>query len=273
MAESEPIRSASNEQFRQLREIATSARERRTHGRMLLDGVHLLECFARTGVLAEVVAASESGLASPEVRRCFEDTPARRRIRLEDRLFARLSDVATPSGVLALVPIPDPEPNDPAWRHDAVLLDALQDAGNVGTILRTAAAAGMPCVAAGPGTADLWSPKVLRAGMGAHFALRLRAHADLAAIGAAARGQVIAATGDGETDLYGLDLTRPTLWIFGSEGQGVSEAMRGVASIRARIPIAAGTESLNVAAAAAICLFEQRRQRSATITQAPVTLT
>jgi TrmH family RNA methyltransferase len=149
-----------------------------------------------------------------------------------------------------------------ALDSDIVYLDGVQDPGNVGTLLRTAAAAGITTVIAGPATAFVWSPRVLRAAMGAHFALHLSDDTPLTEVRQRFGGEVLAADPAGD-DLYAADWGRGrTLWIFGSEGQGLSADARAAASRCLRIPLAAGVESLNVAAAAAVCLFEQRRRRA-----------
>jgi TrmH family RNA methyltransferase len=145
----------------------------------------------------------------------------------------------------------------------------VQDAGNVGTILRSAAAAGVVDVLLGPGCAGAWTMKVLRAAQGAHFSLQIREQADLlAAVRASAVMSVATVACEGQ-DLYQLDLSGPVLWLLGSEGAGLSPSLRAAAGAAITIPIAAATESLNVAATAAVCLFEARRQRRQTKRPAP----
>ena len=137
----------------------------------------------------------------------------------------------------------------------------MQDAGNVGTILRTAAAAGVRDIVLGEGCAGAWSMRVLRAAQGAHFGLAIREQADLAEIVRNYGGLAVATVVHGGTPLYELDLRGPVAWIFGNEGAGVSGTLAVAAKARATIPMASGSESLNVAAAAAVCLFEALRQR------------
>lgn len=240
--------------------IGASAKERRIHARTLIDGPHLVRAYAAQVGSVKTLIASESGLRNDEVAGLFERCHADRRVVFSDRVFERVSPVAHPVGLLALIAIPVDNP-DPAPWPDGVLIDAIQDAGNVGSILRSAAAAGIARVATGEGSADVWSPKVLRAGMGAHFNLTLHAGQALTAIARMATGNVIVASGDAGASIYDLDLRSPSIWIFGAEGQGVSSELRAIAAVEARIPMAPGAESLNVAAAAAICLFEQARQR------------
>ncbi len=170
--------------------------------------------------------------------------------------------------MLAEIEIP-PAPDWTALSVDAVYLDGVQDPGNVGTLLRTAAAAGVRRVIVGPGTAYAWSPKVMRAAMGAHFVLHIAEGVAAADAARGFEGTVLAADVGGE-DLYAAEWGRaPTLWLFGSEGQGLSPDAAAVAQRRLRIPLATGVESLNVAAAAAVCLFEQARRRRAGRSGAP----
>ena len=254
------ISSRDNPFVRELRALTASASARRQSQVALLDGAHLVSAAALAGAVLDSVAVSEAGLARAEVRALFDSTAAARRLVLADRIFEQLSPLASPSGILATVRVPAAQPL-PALLGDAVLLDAVQDTGNAGTILRTCAAAGIGRVLGTVGTAFFWSPKVLRAAMGAHFGLMLHESVEVGAALAAARGQVLVARGDAQETVFDIDLTGPTLWVFGNEGSGVGRAVRESSHRGVRLPMAAGVESLNVAAAAAICLYEQVRQR------------
>jgi TrmH family RNA methyltransferase len=141
-----------------------------------------------------------------------------------------------------------------------VFLEGIQDAGNVGAILRSAAAFDVRHAVLGKGCADAWSPKVLRAGMGAHFAMQLL-EGDLAeAIGRFA-GTLCCTVPRGGIALAEAQLSGRTGWLFGSEGQGVSDTLAARADLKLSIPMPGGAESLNVAAAAAICFYEWSRRR------------
>jgi TrmH family RNA methyltransferase len=169
--------------------------------------------------------------------------------------------VETPSGLVGVAALPATVAVDP--QKDAILLDGVQDPGNVGTLLRTAAAAGIGQALLGPGCAAAWSPKVLRAGQGAHFAMNVVEDADLAGFMAGYRGTTVVTTlGPDARSLYAVDLDGPLAWIFGSEGQGVRQELLAAARLQVRIPMPGAVESLNVAAAAAVCLFETVRRRS-----------
>jgi RNA methyltransferase, TrmH family len=255
------IASRENALYKTLARLAGSSRARRESRAAILDGPHLVAAFRASGGTADTLVASESGYARDEVRTLFEETPARARVLLADRLFDSLAQVATPTGILAVVTAPGPE-RVPAALETCLLLEGIQDPGNLGSILRTAAAAGVRQVLLAPGCVFAWSPKVLRAGQGAHFGLSIHEGAPLAALAERFPGQVVVTDPHADASVFDLDLTGPVAWIFGCEGGGVSPELAARATVRARIPMPGSAESLNVAAAAAICLFEQVRQRA-----------
>jgi TrmH family RNA methyltransferase len=167
-------------------------------------------------------------------------------------------------GVIAVVPAPSPKPAAPA--DFCLLIDDVQDPGNVGSMLRTAAAAGVRQVLLSKQCAFAWSPKVLRAGQGAHFLVDVFENVDLAGWAASYRaggGDVIAATAAGGTSLFAATLTGRIGVAVGNEGAGLSPALLEQATQRVTIPMPGGMESLNAAAATAVCLFECVRQRGA----------
>lgn len=256
------ITSRDNPTFKELRALAGSTRERRSRNRTLLDGMHLVDAYSARLGAPELLVLNEQGAKSDELRRFLLEHPQTETILLPDALFAEVSPVSTPSGVLAMIGIPAARPRT---GHDGsfVLLDAIQDAGNLGSILRTAAAAGMSEVFLGRGCAQAWSPRVLRAAMGAHFQLSIQEHADLAAILQAYPGMSVSTSLASRQSLYALALTGPVAWLFGNEGAGLSPELEILTARSVRIPMPGGTESLNVAAAAAICLFEEVRQKLA----------
>ena len=256
------LTSRDNPTVKHLHALATSARDRRASGETLLDGAHLLEVALARGAGLRRVAVSESGRRQPEIAALLAACPPEICVELPDRLFAHVSPVDAPSGVLATMAIPA-QPTGAGPLGSCVVLDGVQDPGNLGTILRTAAAAGVPEVLLTPGCAQAWAPRVLRAAMGAHFGLAIREGVDVAAALAGYPGQILAADLRDSVELYDLDLRGPVAWLFGSEGQGLSAAVAGLATGRVLIPMPGGMESLNVGVAAGVCLFEQLRQRRA----------
>ena len=172
-------------------------------------------------------------------------------------LFKGFSGLESPAGIGFVYDLPAPAALAPGVA--SVVLDRVQDAGNVGSILRSAAAFGVRQVLSIKGTAALWSPKVLRAGMGAHFALDLIEGLEPEALEQLQVPTVATSSHAGHT-LHTAALPSPCAWVFGHEGQGVGELLLARCALQVRIDQPGGEESLNVAAAAAICLFESARQ-------------
>jgi TrmH family RNA methyltransferase len=260
------IVSSANPVFRELLSLSRSARERRSEGLSVVEGVHLLETFvSRHGAPRQLFLPQRSQStieAQPEgelarIVRAAGLEP----VVLADRLFGQVSQVENGPGPLAVVVTPRPVlPQRIA--EDAIYLDRVQDPGNVGSILRSCAAVGVSRVIAAPGTAFCWSPKVLRAAMGAHFHLDIHEGVPpdelLARLGVGA----IATAAGAERTLYEVDLRPPRVWLLGNEGQGLERALLTAPGLtRVAIPQTPAVESLNVGVAAAVCLYEQLRQR------------
>ncbi|MGB0127463.1 MAG: RNA methyltransferase [Rhodocyclaceae bacterium] len=256
------ITSRENAHFKWWRQLADSGRERRRQGKTVLDGAHLLEAYlSRVGV-PSALAISDQGFTRPEICRLVDQCAGCEMSQFSDALFADISPVDTPTGLLSAIDIPA-APVNPRIDGSCVVLDGVQDAGNVGSILRSTAAGGVKWALFSPGCAQAWSPKVLRAAMGAHFSLKLVEAVDVASVLGRYTGRIIATKPDASADLFGLDIAGPVAWLFGSEGGGLSPELLDLATDLVRIPMAGATESLNVAAAAAICLFEAVRQADA----------
>jgi TrmH family RNA methyltransferase len=254
------IVSRDNAHFRELEKLCRSGRQRHRDGRIVLDGAHLIESYAQRFGPPDEIVVSETGEGRAEIAQCLAKHSGAAAI-LTDTLFSELATVDTPSGIMAIAGLPrcgkDPDPS-----ADAVLLDGIQDPGNLGSILRSAAAAGFGQILLSPGCAQAWSPKTLRAAMGAHFLLDIHENRDLPGFLAGYLGKSIVTAPDAALELYALDLARPHAWVFGSEGRGACPEVSACAGLRIRIPMPGGVESLNVGAAAAICLFETVRQRA-----------
>jgi RNA methyltransferase, TrmH family len=251
------IQSRDNPFFKTLKRLAESARERRKTGLTLLDGVHLVEAYEVACGSVETLVLAESATTTGEIADYVGERDC---VVLADSLMRDIGLVDTPSGLLAVAKLPASSAKiDLA--QDAVLLDGVQDPGNVGTLLRTAAAAGVKQVLLSPGCAATWSPKVLRAGQGAHFVLSIHEEADLADFMASYRGTTAVTCLDGSSSLYEAGWNGPLAWVFGAEGLGVRSELIAAAGLRVRIPMPGAVESLNVGAAAAVCLFEMVRRR------------
>jgi TrmH family RNA methyltransferase len=258
------ISSRDNPFYKELVKLASSSQARRKAGRTLLDGVHVCQSWLELRGAPAHCIVSEEALHNPEVADIVARCESLRAhvTALPEALFGALSQVE--HGVNLLFMVETPAPVQPAaLTVSAVLLDGVQDPGNVGSILRSAGAAGITQVFCSAGTAFCWSPKVLRAAMGAHFVLEIFENVDLAALIDASTIPVLAMSGYAKRALYEVDLRGPVAWLLGHEGQGVAEDLMARATHQVVIPHAGQVESLNVAAAAAICFFEQLRQRAA----------
>ena len=252
------IASRDNPRVRVWKKLQTDARERRSRRRVLLEGVHLITTYLdRVGAPRELIV-SQPALANHEVA-ALSRRLRRAPVVVSDAVFAAFANTENPVGIAAEIDLPDGDPDLSGSRH-CVLIEGVQDAGNLGAILRSAAAFGIDSVVIGPGSADPWSPKVLRAAMGGHFFLRIAEVINLAPKTSEFSGLKVCTVPQGGESLAQLDLTGPVAWILGSEGGGISASLQLSADVRAQIPMPGGTESLNVAAAAAICFYERSRQ-------------
>lgn len=254
------VTSRDNAAFKAMAKLASSSSERRRQGLSLIEGAHLLEAFLESGERPREVLVKRTGLDNPEIARLIAASAPARVTILSDTLFDALSGVPAPAGVIACVPTPAAR-KVPTAATLVLLLEDIQDPGNVGTLLRSAAAAGAGHVLLSPKCAFAWSPKVLRAAMGAHFALNIVEGADLEGFAGIYRGTTIALTVEGEASLYDLDLREPVAFVIGNEGAGLSESIKAHVSKHARIPMPGRMESLNAAIAGSLCLFETVRQR------------
>jgi len=248
------ISSRDNALLVKLRKLAQDGSGYRRLGAVWLEGEHLCSALRTRGGAAEQAVVSESAWRRPELSALARHAP--KVAPVADALFAGISALPSPAGIGLVLPLPAVPAIDP--QAASVVLDRVQDAGNVGSILRSAAAFGVRQVLAIKGTAALWSPKVLPAGMGAHFGLTLLEGLDEAELGAL-QLPLVATSSHAEAALPTAPLPRPCAWVLGHEGQGVSEALLARCALTVRIPQPGGEESLNVAAAAAVCLYESSR--------------
>lgn len=255
------ITSAANAGFKAWLRLALHPRESRLQARALAEGLHLAQAALDASMAIEAVLLRREG-AGTDAARLAGEAMARGAVgyELAGTLYDRLSPVEHGSGLIFVIEVPAHAAPTKA-RHDMLYLDGVQDPGNVGTLLRTAAAAGVREVLASPATAALWAPKTLRAGQGAQFRLRLHEQVAAEALPGLLDGTWIGAEAAGAASLWSTPLPSAAVgWIFGAEGSGLSDAARSACRLLVSIPIDRGVESLNVAAAAAVCLFERQRR-------------
>lgn len=260
------ISSRDNPRLALVRRLSKDPTAYRRAGQVWLEGDHLLRaCVARGWPLPTVLMAA-SAWEHSDLRALALN--AQQLLLLPDALFHELSALPSPSAIGALIDRPDALEAPAALDAvDTVILDRVQDAGNVGSILRSAAAMGVKQVLALQGCAALWSPKVLRGAMGAHFALRLGESLHLSQLAHLQLPFLATSSHDGahgEILMHESVLPSPCAWVFGHEGQGLDAEVIRRCQMTLRIAQPGGEESLNVAAAAAICLHESLRQRTGT---------
>ena len=250
------IQSRDNPQFKRWLSLVEKPRIARQQGVTLLEGVHLCSTYlAQCGQPIRVIL-TENTLLNREAEDLLKGINVDV-IRLHGALAKTLSQVET--GILLWFEVPILEkPLPEKISTDCLILDNLQDPGNVGTILRSAAAAKIDHVVALTGTASIWSPKVLRAGMGAHFYLQVW-ETSWCEIQSRLALPLYATSPYAVDTIYQTNLRDPCAWVFGHEGQGVCREILQSAKTLS-IPQPGGIESLNVAAAASICMFEKLRQ-------------
>jgi len=258
----EPLRitSRDNPLLQRLRRLAQDGSAYRRLRQVWLEGDHLCGALRARGGAAAQAVLSEEAWDDPRLRE-LASWAAKVAI-VPAPLFAGVSALESPARIGYVLDLP---PAAPVQAEVAtVVLDRVQDPGNVGSILRSAAAFGVVQVLALKGTVALWSPKVLRAGMGAHFGLHLAEGLEEDAL-AALRLPLVATSSHAGQDLPRARLQWPCAWVLGHEGQGVADTLLARCALQVRIPQPGGEESLNVAAAAAVCLYESARQRLAAV--------
>ncbi|MFM0479489.1 RNA methyltransferase [Paraburkholderia strydomiana] len=256
------ITSRDNPLYKRLKALAGSTHQQRRSGHALLEGFHLASAYLDVAGQPEMCVVTDGALRHDEAQAIVSRIDEQRIVTLPDALFGQLSNVVHGVGILLLVEklaMPLPE----KVVQTCVVLDGVQDAGNVGSILRSAAAAGIQHVFCAPGTAYAWSSKVLRSGMGAHFLLRIYEDVEAQTLIDRLAVPVVITDSHSAAAIYDCDLSGQLAWVFGNEGAGVSQIWREAVSLRVTIPQPGGMESLNVAAAAAVCVFEQCRQQRA----------
>ncbi len=267
------ILSRDNPFYKELARISGSARQRDKSKLTLLDGAHLLTAYLDNGNQPRHILVNSAALRDKEIAGLLQrekDVPI---TRLDDKLFAGLSELNSPSGIIALIDLPKPAGSIVDCRFP-LLLEDIQDPGNLGSMLRSAAAAGCDAAFLSPGCADAWSPKVLRAAMGGHFALCIYEQQDLPGVAKSfceqpqrglpaypAAGSLLATNPYANLSLYDCDLRGRVAFMIGNEGAGLSVELLNLATHQLSIPMPGKVDSLNAAAATAICLFEAVRQR------------
>ena len=252
------ITSRDNPHVRRWRELTRDARARRKQRRVMIEGENLVAAFLQSGKTVENLILSKTGSGRSDFAELAKRSGKSPAV-LADAVFRSIVDAEAPAGIAAEILLP-PAAEELNTARSCIFLEAVQDAGNVGTLLRSAAAFGIPHAVLGPSCADAWSPKTLRAAAGAHFSMQVADSADIAAAMDDFHGKIVCTVPRGGMAISIADLSGRIGWIFGAEGRGVSDALAARAALQVTIPMPGGAESLNVAAAAAICFYEFSRR-------------
>ncbi|TXD96590.1 RNA methyltransferase [Psychrobacter frigidicola] len=253
------VTSDKNQTVKLAKALLTQARQRKKQGQTVLEGVHLIDAALRSDYPFAQILLAESAQHHAEVQQILTRLPTYISILvLSDALYQSIRSLGAGIDIMAIVNIPMPRLS--MITSDCLILNDVQDSGNVGTLLRTAAAVGIDTVLCTSATAQAWSPKTLRAGMGAQFALSIYENLSVADVLNCVQIPLLATSSHTDTLIYEHDLQAPVAWIMGHEGQGVCAELMQCATPIA-LPQPNGQESLNVAIAGSLCLYETLRQR------------
>jgi TrmH family RNA methyltransferase len=259
------ITSTSNQNIKLVRSLLQDKRTREEKGLFVVEGVRMAEEILASGIEPELIlyssALSEKG---KQVLAVLSES-AKNNLEVEVSLLDRVSDTGTSQGILVVAS----KPNNPIPDQlDFILvLDQINNPGNLGTILRTAHACGVEGVFLTPNSADIYNPKVVRAGMGAHFKMPIQIKSPLEILEFCKNGTdpaftLLASVVDGGTSCWDMNLQQPICLIIGNESIGISSELTTMATEQIHIPMQSNAESLNAAIAASILIYEVLRQRS-----------
>lgn len=252
------LESKDNPKIKHLRGLIEQNSYRKKQGQTVLEGSHLCLAWLEQNRKINAIFTTENALKHPDLNDILDQYQGTVFV-IGESLYKDLSTLGTTLACLAIVDLPSSS-QALDYQADTLILENVQDPGNVGTLLRSAAAAGIQQIVCTKGSASLWSPRVLRAGMGAHFSLQTFENIQLEEILEQFKIPVYVTSSHRSTSLYVKDLSQPCVWILGNEGQGVSDYALAHAEA-VTIPQPGGQESLNVAVAGSVCFFEMVRQR------------
>lgn len=259
----QPITSIFNSNIKHAAALLAQHRYRKKNAQTVIEGVHLLEAYCKHNLPIKQVILSQTAYTHPEVINLLTDTECtsinpKNIVITTDALYKKIRTLGDGVDIMALIDTPMPTLGNIST--DCLILDGLQDTGNIGTLLRTAAAVGISTIITTPNTAHLWSPKCLRAGMGAHFSIKIYEQICANTLLQKIKLPLYATSSHTDKVIYQHNLTHPMAWVFGHEGQGVSDVLLKNATAIA-LPQPGGQESLNVGVAGSVCLYEMLRQR------------
>lgn len=256
------ISSAQNQKYKELVQLSKKQSERNKHGKIILEGAHLAKEYLKTYGAPKLCVFTDKSLNNEEavdIINACEDLGSDL-WQIAEGMYSKISPVVNGIGLILVAD--KPELKDIDYAANSIILENIQDPGNLGTIMRSASAAGIEQIICSRDCVSVYSPKVMRAGMGAHFRLNIIENRDLIEDVSLFEVPVVATSLEADKSIYNEDLRNNIAWIFGNEGAGVSAEILKMADKKVIIPQANDLESLNVAMAATICAFEQMRQKN-----------
>ena len=252
------ISSAQNPTIKHAHALLTNHRTRKKSMQTVLEGVHLLTAYLDKGLAVDKLVISETAIHHPEIAPIIAQMDERAIITITDKLYKDIRTLGDGVDVMAIIDVPTQTLS--TITDDCLILNGVQDAGNAGTLLRSASSVGISTIISTTGSASLWSPKCLRAGMGAQFSLTIIEQVSTDALLSSVKTPLYATSSHVNKVIYDHDLTGKVAWVLGHEGQGVEAAILNQATAIA-LPQPGGQESLNVGVAGSICFYEMLRQR------------
>lgn len=253
------ITSKDNPTIKTAHALLTGSRQRKKLGKTVIEGTHLLEAYLNAGLTPDTVIVSESGLHNDEINALLNRLENFKTLTISDNLYKEIRTLGESLPIMAMIDMPHLDFNQPIT-SDCLIINGVQDNGNLGTLLRTASAVGIKTIVCTMGTASAWSPKTLRAGMGANFSLTIYEGISVDEVLMKVKVPMFATSSHTDHIIYQTDLRQPLALIMGHEGQGVDERLLSQSAPIA-LPQPNGQESLNVAIAGSLCLYEMLRQR------------
>lgn len=263
----ETITSLQNPIIKKYQRLKRSRRFRQRTNSLAIEGPNLVQAALKKKIIPEAVITTDEYYHEKSGRWLTVMPSAIRTIIIPAALFGTITETETPQAVAAIIPYSSKDGFSAAQRGDLILLvDRIQDPGNLGTIIRTAAAAGVDLLFCTEGCADPYSPKVLRSTAGSIFQIGIREVSEPGQLIVRLKEDgflIVVASGDGDHPYWSVNYNRPVALIVGNEAGGVAEELLVMADLAAAIPLQDCVESLNAAVATGIILFEIRRQKSA----------
>lgn len=252
------ITSKDNKLIKHAHALLTNYRIRKKSLQTVIEGVHLLDAYLKQGLTVDTLIVSWHAQTHKEVASLLAKVDDKKIIVVDDVVYKHIRTLGDGVDVMAIISTPTPSLYE--IDNDCLILNGVQDAGNIGTLLRTASAVGINTVITTPNTASLWSPKCLRAGMGAQFSMQIFEQIAIDTLLQQLKIPLFATSSHTSTTIYDCDLTQKIAWVLGHEGQGVCQELMNKATTLT-LPQPNGQESLNVGVAGSVCFYEMLRQR------------